>query len=120
MSDSEKSKELIHDLYNKLSKRTNSSPELLDIIDVLYQVYLKIDTVSNPEALVQRLVNYIYSTGLKGKLYFPKDENNLIADLGVIGQRAGLNGLYKANYGDKSQFYSYFDDNKMPDRKSVV
>ena len=68
MSDSEKSKELIHDLYNKLSKRTNSSPELLDIIDVLYQVYLKIDTVSNPEALVQRLVNYIYSTGLKGKL----------------------------------------------------
>ncbi|EUJ21804.1 bacteriocin immunity protein [Listeria aquatica] len=114
MSDITKSKELIHDLYNKLSKRSDPSNELLDILDVLYQVYLKIDTVNNPEAYVQRLVNYIYSVGLKGRLYFPEDENRLIAELGIIGQKAGLNGLYKANYGDKSQFYSYFDENKMP------
>lgn len=28
-------------------------------------------------------------------------------DLGVIGQKAGLNGSYMSDYSDKSQFYSY-------------
>ena len=109
MNNHEEIKKLIHDLYNKLHKCTNPSSELTDIMDVLLQVYKKMDKTKYPERLINRLVNYIYSTGLKGKLYFSKDENEIIAQLGIIGQKAGLNGRYKADYGDKSQFYSYFD-----------
>ncbi|MGX7031253.1 bacteriocin immunity protein [Vagococcus zengguangii] len=112
MTIAEESKELVHELYNKLARRPEKSSELLDVMDVLYQVYLKIDETKYPERLINRLVNYIYSTGLKGKLYFPEDENRLITSLGIIGCKAGLNGLYRAHYGDKSQFYSYFDSEK--------
>ncbi|MFS7400170.1 bacteriocin immunity protein [Carnobacterium maltaromaticum] len=112
----EKVKESIHELYNSLIKRSDSSTSLLDITDVLLQVYTKIDSVDNPEALVNRLVNYIYSVGFKGRIKLSPKEEELLIELGVFGQRAGLNGLYKANFSDKSQFYSYFDKNKMPRR----
>ncbi|MDK1722544.1 bacteriocin immunity protein [Dellaglioa algida] len=116
MSKDNNAKELIHELYNYLIKRSNTSTSLLDITDVLLQVYTKIETVDNPEALVNRLVNYIYSVGFKGRINLTPAEERLLAELGVIGQKAGLNGLYKADFSDKSQFYSYFDNNKMPRR----
>lgn len=110
----DKVKENIHELYNSLIKRSGSATSLLDITDVLLQVYIKIDTTENPEVLVNRLVNYIYSVGLKGRIKLSPVEEDLLIELGVFAQRAGLNGLYRADFSDKSQFYSYFDKNQMP------
>ncbi len=104
----------IESLTALLKGRNDQSSELLDIIDVLEQVDHKLDKVKNPEALVNRLVNYIRSLALKGKIHFPSDQENLIIDLGVIGQKAGLNGAYMADFSDKSQFYSLLE--KVPER----
>ncbi|NSO89360.1 bacteriocin immunity protein [Vagococcus fluvialis] len=109
----DETKNYISKLINILQKKNNKSSEMLDIIDVLTQVYLKIDTTKNPEALINRLVHYIRSVAIKGRIYFPPEEEDLIIKLGAIGQKAGLNGLYMADFSDKSQFYSYFDKNKM-------
>lgn len=102
----------IQELFELLKKRTDQSAELLDISDVLAQVYVKLDTVKNPKALVNRLVNYIRSVAIEGRIHFPHEEESLMIDLGVIGQKAGLNGSYMSDYSDKSQFYSYSE--KVP------
>lgn len=104
----------VKELYDLLLERDDQSSELLDIIDVLLQVYKKIDEVKNPEALVNRLVNYIRIIASTGRIHFPTDQEKLIIELGVIGQKAGLNGLYMADFSDKSQFYSIFE--KIPKR----
>jgi len=88
------------------------APGIRDITDVLLQVNKKIDTSKNPEALVNRMINYIRITASSEKLHFSKADEKLIIDLGVIGQQAGLNGQYMADFSDKSQFYSYTDTNK--------
>ena len=110
MADREDAKEYIHKLYNNLSKREDHSAELIDITDVLLQVYTKLDHEKNPAALVNRLVNYIRSMALKGKIHFPSEDEKLMIELRQIGQRAGLNGVYRSNYSDKSQFYSYLGE----------
>lgn len=112
MENSLQIKNNIHELYNLLSKRTDPSPELLDIIDVLLQVHLKIDTSNNPPALLNRLVNYIRALSLKGRIHYSAEEENLLIQLGLSSQQAGLNGLYKANFSDKSQFYTWSE--KIP------
>ena len=94
-------------LYNCLCERKEQSNELLDIEDVLLQVYKKIDTVKNPEALINRLVQYIRSISLKGRLHYSSKEENLIIQLGEFGKKAGLNGLYRGDFSDKSQFYKF-------------
>lgn len=53
-------KEVIHELYNSLAERPEKSSALLDILDVLAQVYKKIYQEEYPEYLVDRLVKYIY------------------------------------------------------------
>ncbi|EIW12754.1 bacteriocin immunity protein [Lactiplantibacillus pentosus KCA1] len=100
----------IQGLIVKLSEWPDQSGDLLDIIDVLTQVDKKIGTVRNPEALVNRLVNYIRSVAIKGRLHFPDDEEKLMIDLGTIGQKAGLNGAYMADFSDKSQFYGMLEE----------
>ncbi|WP_125982067.1 bacteriocin immunity protein [Loigolactobacillus iwatensis] len=102
-------KQYVKQLYNLLSKHGDQSSELRDIMDVLSQVYKKIDEVKNPEALVNRLVNYIRIVASTGQINFPTDQEKLIIKLGFIGQKAGLNGLYMADFSDKSQFYSVFE-----------
>ncbi|MDV0430608.1 bacteriocin immunity protein [Lactiplantibacillus sp. DA1] len=102
----------IRGLIVRLSDWSNQSGDLLDIIDVLTQVGKKMTTVKNPEALVNRLVNYIRSVAIKGRLHFPDEEERLMIDLGFIGQKAGLNGTYMADYSDKSQFYGMLE--KIP------
>lgn len=116
MSMREEAKREIHELYNLLSKRSEQPTELLDITDVLLQVYQKLDEEKNPVALLNRLVNYIRNAALKGRLNFSKKEEALIIQLGVFGQKAGLNGIYRGDYSDKSQFYSYLEQSKMPRR----
>lgn len=54
----EKAQAQIHKLYNDLMQH-EQTPALIDITDVLLQVYKKLDTVKNPEVWVNRLVNYI-------------------------------------------------------------
>lgn len=98
---------VIENLVKGLLSYENQSPELLDIIDVLNQVEKKIDTNKNPESLVIKMINYIRSMALKGKIHFLKPEEDLIIDLGYFGQKAGLNGQYMADFSDKSQFYSF-------------
>ncbi|VDG25297.1 bacteriocin immunity protein [Lactiplantibacillus mudanjiangensis] len=102
-------KQNIETLLASLKVRDQTT-ELLDIIDVLTQVDAKLDSAKNPEALINRLVNYVRSVALKGKLHFPTDEEKLLIDLSVFGQKAGLNGQYMADFSDKSQFYSLFEE----------
>lgn len=103
----------IHQLYNSLQDRELKSSELLDITDILLQVYTKLDSVNNPEALINRLVNYIRSVSLKGKIKYNAEEEKAMIDLAEFAQKAGLNGLYRGDFSDKSQFYSYFDKEKL-------
>lgn len=64
----EETKEVIHELYNNLMDRPQKTSGLLDITDVLLQVYKKIDTTKYPEYLLNKLVNYIYSVGFDQKI----------------------------------------------------
>lgn len=100
----------IKELLGILNNYEKKQSELLDIIDVLAQVYRKLPETKNPEALLNRLVNYIRGVALAGRIHFPTNEEKLIADIGVLGQRAGLNGVYMADYSAKSQFYSIFEE----------
>ena len=94
----------IKELLGLLNHFENQSTELLDILDVLAQVYRKLPEAKNPEAVLNRLVNYIRSVALAGRIHFPKKEEALIIDLGV------LDGVYMADFSDKSQFYSIFEE----------
>lgn len=105
----ERAQQLIHDLYNRLIKRPNLSETLTDITDVLLQVYRKLDDTKNPEAIVNRWVNYIYRVGFDHRIHFDKAEESLLIELGVIAGRAGFNGVYRSDAGSKAQFYSVFD-----------
>lgn len=100
----------IEDLNKGLLKYDNQSSELLDIIDVLNQVEKKVDSDKNPESLIIKMINYIRSMAMKGKIHFLKPEESIIIDLGTFGQKAGLNGQYMADFSDKSQFYSFNEE----------
>lgn len=106
----------IQKLFNYLEERrkTASSPELLDIMDVLLQVIKNISSTKNPPALVNRLVNYIRSVALAGRIHFSKPEENLFIKLEIFGQKAGLNGTYMADFSDKSYFYKWSEE--VPNR----
>ena len=107
-------KKVIHELYNSLMTRPNQTKELLDITDVLFKIYKKIDTAKYPEILVNKLVNYIYIVGFDNKIRFIDNDEKLLIELGDISKKAGINSKYKANFTDKSQFYSYSET--MPQR----
>ncbi|KRK81146.1 bacteriocin immunity protein [Companilactobacillus nodensis] len=115
MEKREEVKELIHGLYNYLIKVPNPSTGLLNITDVLLQVYTKIDDTKDIDPLISRLVNYIYVEGFDN-VTLPKKQDNQLIELANMAKRAGWNGRNRANFTDKSQFYSYFDKNKMPRR----
>lgn len=104
-------KENIHTLYNSLMAHPDKSNALLDITDVLSQVYLTLETAKNPEALVNRLSNYIYSVGF-GEIHLNKSEEQLLIDLGAYGQRAGWNGVYRGDCTSKAEFFNYSDARK--------
>ncbi|NGT49771.1 bacteriocin immunity protein [Clostridium perfringens] len=97
------SKYLVHSLYNSLSKlKTNNFD---DIKEVLLKVYNKLDLYDEKNIpLINILVNYIYFTAYTQKLTFSSNEENIIRELSEIGKYAGLNGVYRSDYGDKSQF----------------
>ncbi|MCR3759637.1 bacteriocin immunity protein [Clostridium felsineum] len=97
------SKELVHSLYNSISQSRKNGFE--DIKEVLLKVYVKLDLSDEKNIpLMNRLVNYIYFTAYTEKLKFSSNEENLIKELSKIGKYAGLNGIYRGNYVDKSQF----------------
>lgn len=88
-------KKVIHELYNSLMTRPNQTKALLDITDVLFQVYKKIDTAKYPEILVNKLVNYIYIVGFDNKIRFIDNDEKLLIELGDISKKAGINSKYK-------------------------
>ncbi|EMW5701391.1 TPA: bacteriocin immunity protein, partial [Enterococcus faecium] len=78
-----------------------------DILEVLQKVYLKLEKQKyelDPGPLINRLVNYLYFTAYTNKIRFTEYQEELIRNLSEIGRTAGINGLYRADYGDKSQF----------------
>ena len=102
----EATKKVIHELYNNLMAREEKPSGLLDITDVLLQVYKKLDTVKYPEYLINKLVNYIYSVGFDQKIRFMGRDGVLLRKLADESIKAGLNSRYRADYSAKSQFYS--------------
>lgn len=98
-----KSKGLVHKLYNNLSKCNTNNFD--DIKEVLLKVYTKLDVCDNKNIpLINRLVNYIYFTSYTKKLTFSANEEDIIKELANIGKYAGLNCVYRSDYGDKNQF----------------
>src|SRR5574337_1013989 len=100
-------KNLINNLYNLLEERTNKSKEILDILDVLSQVNKKLDKERHPEVLINKLNQYIRITASTGKIKFSNAEAKLTIESSIIGQKAGINGSYMADFSDKSQFYKF-------------
>ncbi|WP_125568435.1 bacteriocin immunity protein [Companilactobacillus insicii] len=115
MDKRDEAKELIHGLYNYLIKLPNPSTGLLNITDVLLQVYTKIDDTKDVDTLINHLVNYIYVEGFDS-INLPKEQESQLIDLAHMAKKAGWNGRNLSDFTDKSQFYSYFDKNKMPRR----
>ena len=103
-----KSKELISSLYELLIKRDdyNENTGLQDITDVLIQVNKTIDTNKYPERLVSKLISYLYSMGPAHRIFFPRDQESLIDQLGVIAQKSGNTGLYSGSFDFKSEFFN--------------
>ncbi|WP_300261404.1 bacteriocin immunity protein [Clostridium sp.] len=98
-----RSKDLVHSLYNSISKSKANNFD--DIKEVLLKVYTKLDLSDKKNIpLINRLVNYIYFTAYTKKLIFSYNEENIIKELSEIGKYSGLNGVYRSDYGDKSQF----------------
>ncbi|WP_125772317.1 bacteriocin immunity protein [Companilactobacillus furfuricola] len=102
-------KENIKELYDQLNSREAKNAHLLNIIDVLMQVYKKLDKSKDPVVLVNHMVNYCYVEGF-GRILLTKSEEALLIELGTYGKKAGLNGRYLADFANKSQFYSIFKD----------
>ncbi|MCI1987448.1 MAG: bacteriocin immunity protein [Lactobacillus sp.] len=105
-------KQYIKELFTLLRQRPDQSGQMLDILDVLAQVYRKLDTVKNPEAILNRMTNYIRITARSGQITFPKPQESLIDELAWIGAKAGWNGAYMSDFSDKRQFYGLLE--KMP------
>ncbi|MBZ1513783.1 bacteriocin immunity protein [Leuconostoc mesenteroides] len=103
-------KNIIENLTAELTNGTNKSSQMLDIIDVLNQVNKNIEKEKYPERLLNKLVNYIRAVALDGKISFDKSEEDKIVEIGVGGQRSGLNGQYMADFTDKSQFYGILEE----------
>ena len=98
-----RSKDLVHSLYNSISQSKKNNFD--DIKEVLLKVYVKLDLSDEKNIpLINRLVNYIYFTAYTEKLHFSSNEEKIIKELSEIGKHAGLNGVYRSDYGDKSQF----------------
>ncbi|WP_234122361.1 bacteriocin immunity protein [Clostridium hydrogenum] len=98
-----RSKDLVHALYNSISQSEKANFD--DIKEVLLKVYVKLDVSDEKNIpLVNKLVNYINFTAFTEKLHFSSDEENIMKELSEIGKYAGLNGAYRSDYGDKSQF----------------
>lgn len=97
-----KCKETVHQLYNSISE--NSGVELDEIKEVLLKTYVKLDKTKDCTALINRLVNFIYFKGYPGNLKFTDSQIALINELTQIGKKAGINGIYRGDYTDKSQF----------------
>ncbi len=99
------SKKIVHTLYNDLSK--NNDPKFNEILEVLQKVFVRLNSLEkykDDSPLINRLVNYLYFTAYTNKLTFSETQVELIKRLSEIGKRAGLNGIYRGNYGDISQF----------------
>lgn len=106
-------KKYIHDLYESLMERPEKSSHLLNITDVLKQVYLKIDTTKDPAVLISRLVKYIYVEGFS-RVTLSKDEEKSLIELGNLSKGASWNGMNMGDFNDKSQFYGLSE--QMPQR----
>lgn len=99
------SKKIVHELYNDISKNNNS--EFTEILEVLKKVFIRLDKLEQKDddsPLINRLVNYLYFTAYTKRLTFTEQQENLIRKLSSIGKYAGLNGIYRGDYGDASQF----------------
>lgn len=109
----ENAKKYIHNLYDSLMERPEKTAHLLNVTDVLKQVYLKIDDAKDPSVLISRLVKYIYVEGF-GRINLSQQEEADLIELGDISKKASWNGMNRGDFGDKSQFYSIFE--KIPQR----
>lgn len=101
-------KSLISSLNNLIINRDDfqQKSELRDISDVLVQVNKTIDNNKYPERLLSKLTTFIYSMGPAGKIYFQKDQEQLIDKIAVIAQKSGNTGLYYSSFNTKSDFFN--------------
>ena len=92
---------LIHELYNSLAAQDDQ--QTVDIRDSLMKAYQHIDR-RDPVVVANKLTKCLYFIGSPENISFTNEQDVLITQLSQIGQHAGLNGSYRAWYGDKGQF----------------
>jgi len=109
----EKAKKNIQVLYDSLMARPEKSAHLLNITDVLKQVYVKIDNAKDPSVLISRLAKYIYVEGFS-RVVLSNDEEKALMELGGLSKDASWNGMNMGDFNDKSQFYSFSE--QIPQR----
>jgi len=105
MADKKEAKVVVHELYNSLNQHSNKDKQLLDCIDVLLQVYLKVDYAHNSDALINRLANYLSIN----ENNFSDDEINLLDSLTNDVKDSELSESDKSDYGNKLLLYNYAD-----------
>ncbi|MCW6661647.1 bacteriocin immunity protein [Aerococcaceae bacterium NML201209] len=98
-----KAQELVHRLYNSVSIHSRRG-DSEDLLEVLLKVHQRLPKEENEVALLNRLVHYIYFCSVNDGLKFNAEQNALIRELAELGKHAGVNGCYRSDYGDKSQF----------------
>ncbi|WP_414841120.1 bacteriocin immunity protein [Enterococcus saccharolyticus] len=92
---------IVHALYNDLAQDSRTDVEAIK--EVLLKVYPKLAKKDDPR-LVSRLTNFIYFTAFNEKLTFSPSQQELLAQLNVISQKAGINNPYRTAIGSKEQF----------------
>lgn len=102
MTNNNKTKQLITDLYN--SFKNTQGNNYSELKEVLLKVYKKIDTSINEEALIARLINFIYFKAITEKWEFNSEQNQIINKLSYIAKSAGVNNNYRGDLGSLSQF----------------
>lgn len=98
----EQAKNLVHELYNAIASKKDE--QFSEILGVLLKVHARLAKGQDPVPLLNRLVNYLYFTAYTNKLSFLKTEESIIRELAQVGKFAGLNRIYRGDYGDASQF----------------
>lgn len=91
-------------LVRQLASSLGNSTEYADLKFVLERVETHLMHKGDSERWANRLVNYIRFAEFNKQFSMNQEQKEIIGQLAAIGKYAGINGAYRTDYGDISQF----------------
>ena len=88
----------------KLASSLGNTAEYADLKFVLGRVENRLMHKGNPERWANRLVNYIRFAEFNQQFILNQEQKEIVGQLATIGRYVGINGVYRTDYGDISQF----------------